>query len=339
VVATLLGTVPLRSLQGGIEATRGVTGAATRVLPFLTCDINPLNEFNQRIEVRGSLIEQYRKPLLVKHSVGISGFEVVPSYEYFAYYAAGALKGLLVASSTVNVAVKRFNYLPLSTSDDLVTYTFEALTDVTSGDFDIPFSVINRMTWGWDEGGPFMLSMDILGQQLTAQTPTGSLAEVTNEEIDPSTALAYIDDGGGIIGTTAITNLQSVRYTVENHFLPLFGPDGNVYPSNWYRSAPRSMRCEATFDFTTNTEAAAFAARTERMIRTKVTGTTIASSSPSLPKSLTTNAYLYWTEGPFTTNEGKIQVRMAGNTVLDTAAATDWSVQLDTDIGTSLSTI
>lgn len=335
-VDAALGTTPISSLQAGIETTRGVTKAATRVIPFLSCDITPNNEMSRRPETRGSYIRNYRKPLKTKHWVDVS-LELIGSYEQFIYWAAGGLKGVLTGS-TVYSTGRQFAYTPTTGSDDLKTYTLEALTDVTSGDYDIPFSVVQGLSWGWEEGGPMSLNAQLLGQQLTAQSPTGALSAITDEEMDPATALAYVDAAGGTLGATAITNLKAVRYTMANAFDPDFLPDGFSYPGNWVRVDQRALRVEATFDFTTATEAAAFAAVTGRLFRTKITGSTIASSSPSTPKSIITDCALTWDEGPFRRNNGRIQVTMTGESYLDSAASLDWAVTVDCDTTTSLST-
>lgn len=335
-VDAALGTAPLRSLQAGIETTRGTTKAATRVIPFLSCDITPNNERSRRSQTRASYKAHYDSGVKTKHWVDIA-LELVPSYEYFVYFAAGALKGVVTPTNS-STAVETFPYTPTDTSDDLKTYTLEALTDVTSGDYDIPFAVVSEMSWGWEAGGVCTLNVSMLGQQLTAATPTGALSVVTYEEFDPTLMLAWMDAGGGTIGTTAITNLKSVRYTIGTGYEPDYLPDGYAYPGNWVRTSQRSMRVEAEFDFTTNTEALAFASGTTRLFRTKITGSTITSSSPSTPKSITADTALVWDQGPFRIVDGRIRVACTGETHYSSADSLDWSVSVAQSSATTLTT-
>ena len=323
-VAALTGTVPLRSLQLGIEATRGVAGAAQVILPVLSVDANPQYPVSKRVEQRGSLIKFYRAPIVTGHMVSL-GIEVIPTFEESAYWFAMALQGgITVATSAVTVKTR--TYIPVATVDNLKTATIEIVTDTQT--YEVPFCVVNRLSFGWELGGPATMQIDLLGQKWDAVSATGALSTLTSEEINPATATAFIDTT--TIGSTAALNVQSFNWTIDNGFVPLRAPNGNNYPVNFYRGEARSMSTSMVCDFDSTTEFAAHAAHTARKIRTKITGSTIAGSTGSVPRSITTDWYGYHDEGPFSTADGKTQVRFSSESVYDSTATYDWSVAVAT---------
>ena len=328
-VATLTGTVPLRSLQIGYEATRGVGGAATVIIPALSVDLNPRYEQSKREEQRGSFIKLYRAPIITKHHVEI-GIELTPTFEEFCWWAGLALKGLTAPTSTVNSSVKRWVYTPTADSDDLKTASIEVVTDTQN--LTIPFCVVNRLQFGWESGGPATMQVDLLGQRLTTASKTAALSAITSEEINPANTLAYID--ASTIGTTAVTNVSAYSFTIDNGFMPLFTTNGNNYPTNFYRGERRAMRTEMTVDFDAMTEQTALAAGTQRKIRTKISGTEIAASSPSTNRSLTVDWYGYHEEAPFSTSDGKTQQRFTSESFYDATATYDWAVTVDNTVTT-----
>lgn len=318
-VAALTGTVPLRALQLGIESTRGVAGAATVVLPVLSVDANPQYPVSKRVEQRSSFVKIYRAPIVTGHMVSL-GIEVIPTYEETLYWFAMALKGGITVA-TSDTTCKTRTYTPTAGSDDLKTATIEIITDTQT--YEVPFSVVNRLSFGWELGGPATMQIDLLGQKWDAVSKTGSLTTITSEEMNPATATAFIDTT--TIGTTAALNVQSFNWTIENGFVPLRSANGNNYPSNFYRGEPRSMSASMVCDFDSTTEFAAFAAHTARKIRTKLTGTALAGSASSF-RTMTTDWYGYHDEGPFSTSDGKTQVRFSSESVYDTGVSYDWSV-------------
>jgi len=318
--AAITGTVPLRALQIGIEGTRGVLTAATIVLPVLSVDLDPRYPKSQRVEQRASFIKFYRPPIVTQHMVSL-GIEVIPTFEEFNYWAALALKGG-VASSTSNTTVKTMLYTPTAASDDLKTATIEVVTDTQN--YTIPHCVATRMSFGWELGGPATMQIDLLGQRLTSATKTAALTTIASEEMNPATATAFIDSS--TIGSTAALNVQAYNWTIDNGFVPLLAPDGNNYPANFYRGEPRSITTTMTADFTSTTEFATFQANTARKIRTILTGSNIAGSSAATNRTLTTDWYGYHAEAPFSTADGKTQVRFSSESTFDSTATWDWSI-------------
>ncbi len=325
----ITGTVPLSKFQAAWELpARGTQHSATTALPIISGDLNHHRETSKRVEQRGSYTRIWRAPIVTRECAEGSGREGVPSVEEAGWYFGCALKN--VQSGTVSApSVATYLYPTASGSDDLQTATLEVGDDTSA--FFMPFSVINRLVMGYEEGGPLTMTMDWLGQRAAiASTFSSGLTMATSEEINPAEAFAYID--ATTIGTTAAAHVQALQFTVDNHFVQHWAPDGLYYPNDVYRSEPRSMEIEGTLDFPSTTEYIAFASTTERKIRIKFNGSTITSSSPATPKSLQIDAYVYWDEAPFSKGDGRTQLRFRGETVYDATATHDWRVSLSNGV-------
>lgn len=321
----ITGTVPLSRFQAAWELpTRGTQHSATTALPIISGDLNHHRETSRRIEQRNNFIRNWRAPIVTKEFAEVSGMEVIPTFEEAGWYLGCALKKVQTGTTSAST-VKTYTYSTTQASDDLQTATLEVGDDTSA--FFVPFAVINRLVMGWEEGGPLTMTMDWLGQRAAiASTFSSGLTLATSEEINPAEAFAYID--ATTLGTTAAAHVQAMQFTIDNHFVQHWAPDGLYYPNDVYRSEPRSMEVEGTFDFPNTTEYIAFASTTERKIRVKINGSTITSSSPATPKSLQFDAYVYWDEAPFQKGDGRTQLRFRGETTYDATATNDWQVVL-----------
>lgn len=325
-VAAPTGILPLRALQLGIEGTRGVSTAATLVLPALGVDLNPQYPTSRRPEQRGTFVKLYRPPIVTQHMVSI-GVELVPTFEEAGLIYAMALKGgITVATSAATVKTR--TYTPTASTDDLKTATIEVVTDTQN--YTIPFCVVQRVAFGWELGSPATMQVDFIGQRLTSASKTAALSAISSEEMNPASALAWIDTT--TIGTTAALNVQSFQWTVDNGQVPLLAPDGNNYPANFYRGEQRSMTASMVANFDSTTEFAAFQATTARKIRTQIVGSVISGSTGSVTKKHTTDWYGYWDEAPFNVGDGITQCRFSGESVYDTGVSYDWSVSTATGL-------
>lgn len=300
--------------------------AATKVLPFLTFDPNPINDKSRRPTYRGSRIREFMPPLVLKQHVEISGHEVLPTYEELGWYLGIAVKK--IAAPTLSaVTVYTSTYSTTTGSDDRVTATLEYLNDVQ--DYQIPGCVINKMELGHEEGGPFTQSQDWLGQQWLEGTRTGALSPFSGlEEIDPTTAQIFIDNAGGTIGSTSTTVPTSFKWTYDGRYVQDYGPDGNTYPGDVYSSEGINIGVEMTAKFASKTEFAKAMSNSQRLVQVKYTGGVIAGSTGSVHKSLTFNVYGYWDTNPFTLADGRIMTTFGGSSVYDSGAALDGSVVL-----------
>ena len=323
------GTVPLYRCQIGWELpSRGASHAATQAMPILGGELQDHHELSMREEQRNSYIRYHRAPIQTKTWAEISGLEVVPTFEEITNYFGLALKKVQTPT-TVNTAVSRYTYTTTSSEDDLATATFEVGDDATT--FYMQFGVVNRLTFGWELGGPATLTMDVLGQRMAiASTLTSGLTFLTSEEINPAEARVYIDSS--TMGSTINTNLQSFEMSVDNHYIQHWAADGLYYPNDVYRSEPRALSIEGTVDFNDTTEYLAYASTQERLIRCYIPGSEVTGSSPATPRSITIDAAVYWDDAPFSTSDGRRQMRFTGQSVYNTSLGYDWTVVVDNGI-------
>jgi hypothetical protein len=323
----ITGTIPLSGAKGFLETTRGTAGTVTRVLPILGGNLQEFRETRKIAEHRYSYMRHYRSPIVEKVHVGISGFEVAPTFQSLPYYLAGAAKGGTAASTAVSTALKRWVFTPTAGSDDLKSYTL--LVGDSTSHWELPFSLIDRFEFGWTVGGPATLSMDWVAQQATAAGAGTATTVVDADDINGALAKAYIDTS--TVGSTLVTTVQDFKFTLENHWTPFFAPDGNLYPADFYRAEARAASVEATLAFTSTTEYNAFRALDRRKFRTVIDGGTIPGAGGS-PYRVTIDWFGYWDEAPFGDQEGLRTIKVKGDSVVSTADGTvDWSITVDND--------
>lgn len=323
----ITGTIPLSGAKGFLESTRGTAGTVTRVLPILGGNLQEFRETRKVVEHRYSYLRNYRAPIVEKVHVGISGFEVAPTFQSLPYYLAIAAKGGTAASTAVSTALKRWTFTPTASSDDLLSATL--LVGDSTSHWQVPFSLIDRLEFGWAVGGAATLSMDWVGQQATAAGAGTATTVVDADDINGALAKAYIDTS--TVGTTLVSNVQDFKFTLENHWQPFFAPDGNLYPADFYRSESRMAQVEATLAFTSTTEYLAFRALDRRKLRTVIEGGSISGAGGS-PYRVVLDWFGYWDEAPFGDQEGLRTIKVKGESVVSTADGTvDWSITVDND--------
>lgn len=321
-MAAPTGTASERVVQMGWETTRMTLHAATYVYPFLSFDPNPIKERSRRPVYRGSRFREFMPPLVTKSRVEISGHEVIPTYEEWPAYMGVAWKK--VAAGTPDVATTAYTtvHSTTSASDDRATATLEYGNGTQA--YVAPGCGINKVEFGYEEGGPCTLSMDWLGQQWNEQAVTSALSPLAGlEEIDSTTAAITLDDT--TIGTTASLHPSSFKWTLDGRYVQGYAPDGFAYPNDMWSSEGIGINFEMALKFGSKAEFAKAMSTTERKIRVKFTGSVIAGSTGSAHKTLTFDLYGYWDTHPFSLSDGRIMTTLSGGSVYDTTATNDAS--------------
>lgn len=326
----ITGSIPFSKLQGCIEATRGTAATATRVLPILSGTLNQHMEEVEVTEQRYSLIGGYYAPVRVKRWIEID-IEVAPSVEDLVYWnqfgiLGNSSVGSNLAASTVNSTVKRYTHTSTSSRGVNQSMTLEMGDDTQA--YIGTMCVVDRVELGWSLGGMLTAKYHLVGAKAVSGSFTGALSAQGTELFNGSVATAYIDSSS--IGSTAVTAPTDMTFTLENNISLFYAPNGDIIPTDFYHNAPRRARMESTIRHTSDTENAAFLAQTQRKIRTKISGSNIASSSPTTARSLTIDWYGYWSEAPFQDADGLNAQRMSGSSVYDSSATYDWIVTEDT---------
>lgn len=327
----LTGSMPLAKVQVGREVVPGTAVAATRKHPIMSGNLNEHGEINFPQEQRESFVANYRG-FATKQFVEISGMEVAPTFEDIGWYLNYSISCNMDGTPHA-VTAQRYDFVPKVAVNDLGTATLEVGDD--TDEFDVNFCVQTRLELTIAKNAPSTLSIDWLGQKATSSSFTSNLSDRVTEDINGALALAYIDTT--TIGSTAVTNVIDAKVTLETMQTQFWALDGNLYPVDVYRNAPRKAMVEMTVAFTDTVEydlwQSGLSANgvTQRKIRLYVSGSDIDGTSPTTPKSLTIDLYTVWEEAPFGEDEGLRTVQFKGQTVYNTTAGHDfkWSVVND----------
>lgn len=324
----ITGSLPLSFFQGAIEGTEGTLAAATRKVPMLSGTLTENIERQLPQEVRNSLIANYRT-FPTKRWVELSGMEAAPTFEdlpwFLNFFASNQTAGTATA-----VTAYRYDFKPRGggTVDDLKSASWEVGN--TTQNYAVNGCIGTSFELGFSVGAPATLSMDFAGRVATPQAATSALADRVTEDINGALAVAYIDTT--TIGSTAVTNVLDYKIRLETAQTQFWALSGNLHPIDRYRNAARKATVEMTLAFTDTTEYALFQTvsntGTPRKVRMRVNGSAIAGATGGQTKQLTIDTYMVYQEAPFGEQDGLNVVKFKGESMYDTSAATDWSIQV-----------
>lgn len=320
----------LQKAQAGLEATRGTGVAATRIAYF-----DRGAWFEELIgrefpdEDRNSFINNYRA-VTVSRMGRFSG-AANATYPDLPWFLQSFAKGGVTAVVS-NTTVQTYTFAPTATTDDLKTVTWEVGNDTQA--YQLPYSLAEKLELTWQGGGPVKLNVDYLSQRAIPQAFTGALSDRTGlEDLVGTTAKVFIDAAGGTIGTTQALNVLSGKVTLQNRWQQITHLVGNLYPDDAQRDS-RWIDFEIDVHFNSATEYAFLLSGAERLLRINFTGTTIAGSSPSTPKSVNVDLYGVYLTAPFAVSNAIRTVKLTGSTFFDTGAAADWKIAVACDVAT-----
>jgi hypothetical protein len=210
---------------------------------------------------------------------------------------------------------------PTASADDLQTVSWEAVSDTQ--DFAFPGGLGDKFDLSFNAGGPCELTLDYLCQRAIPQARTGSLSDRITEDILGAGAQAYIDST--TIGTTAVADVVSFQFTLQNNWVQLFTFNGQLYPTKFYRKV-RHASCSISVQFDTLTEYSAFMAGTERKVRLLMQGTNIAGTAGPTKKSVAIDVYGPWATYPISEDNGVFIAKATLDSRYNAGAAADWKV-------------
>jgi hypothetical protein len=126
-------------------------------------------------------------------------------------------------------------------------------------------------------GEAVMMSAVWRGRQMTASAATSSLSLPSVEEVLFNKGTLYIDDSGGTIGTTQISNsFVEFTFSVTTGWVPIETAEGNLYFSFAKLTEPDislSITAEHTSDWDSAGEKANWDGETVRLVRISFAGT------------------------------------------------------------------
>lgn len=315
------GLVALSDFAFGLESVRGTEVNASRKIPL----VGALNEINEDVlpqEQRASFFANYRNFQVKSFVQGqLTGS---PTFERLPLLLKCAVRGDS-SSDAVNSAstVYTYTFTPQATADDLKTATIE--WDAETAAYTATYGLLNRLELNWQAGAAPSMSMDWLAQQMTAKAKTSSLSDTTEEDVTMGIAAVTID--GSTIGSTTVTNVLEARFSLDNNWTQLWRADGGKDPGEAYRGT-RKANLDLTIQFNDTTEYEAFRAtgRAAREIRLDLEGSVISGSTGSVTKRLRIDWYGRWRTGVISDQNGVYVLRVAGESIYDSTAATDFQI-------------
>ena len=310
-------------LQGAIESPRYTLAAATRICTDLLAPAMPGFKYDmlQRASQRGSLHPLFDPPMVAKYNVEIPGLKIRPTYESLPWWLQGAIKGGVTGVQS-NTSVYTYAFPETGTSDDRKSFSLELGNDTQA--FAVSGCLVSKLVLGFFADKAMTLDIDLTARTFVKQAFTGALSAVAWEEINGSLFTAFIDPT--TIGTTA-ANMTDATLTITNPWTWQWIGDGNLYPVLAVPKAYSAKLTTTTF-FDTTTQLDAFIAQTYRKVRVKVAGSTIPSSSPTTPKSVTLDWYGYFTDSPLQVAQDLWMVKSTGEATYDTTATTPFSISV-----------
>jgi hypothetical protein len=198
----MAGSKALRKLQIGVESTAGTPVAATTIWRGMgTIKDNREVVFPEEdVGILGGTTRSYIARIWSELSMPAveATFEQLP-YAFEAGVAAEV--GTQDGAGTGYI----FNYLAPTTAQNTTnTYTIEGGDDQQAEEFDYAF--VSHFNLSGDGQGALMMAVDWIGRETTNTTFTPALTIPDVEEILVNSATLYIDDSGGTIGTTQVSD-------------------------------------------------------------------------------------------------------------------------------------
>jgi hypothetical protein len=199
----MAGSRALRKLQLAKETTAGTAVAATTIWRG-TGTIKDEREIifpEEDVGILGGTDRNY----LARQWTELAMPSVEATFEQLPYILEAGVKSVAAAQADTGGSGYIYAYAASTTAQNTTkTYTIEGGDDQQAEEFDYAF--VKHFNLSGDGQGALMMSADWTGRETTNTTFTGALSIPTVEEIRVNDASLYIDNSGGTIGSTAVSN-------------------------------------------------------------------------------------------------------------------------------------
>lgn len=268
-----MGLTAFRRIQLGKETAPGTAVPATAKLMGFNLKA-PLadRQIVQPEEERGSLAGAFRS---YTQSVGWTGATLSgdATFEDILYLLAMAIKGGVVPTGTGTA--KTWAFEPsLTAANNPDTFTLEFGDDTQA--YEAEYVLATSLEISGGVGQALKCSANLVGRQLTATTFTPALADRVVESALAAKTNLYLDDSGGMIGTTLVpSTLLDWTWRLPEHFVTI------AHQGSLYFTAVREQKMKPTLEMTVefNTGVAAlrakYLAETRQLVRLKAEGSEV----------------------------------------------------------------
>ena len=181
-----------------------------------------------------------------------------------------------------------YNYLaPTTAKNTIRTLTFEGGDDIQAEEFDFGFARV--ITLSGEGQGALMMAASIFGRETTNTTFTGALSLPAVEEISLNSAKLYIDDSGGSVGGTEVSDLLLGMNLQWNTGLDAWWAVDGSKDFNRMKQIGDEIVLELTYEHTSDavSEKAAYRANSVRLLRLEFEGSALGTSDAYTYKTVT----------------------------------------------------
>ena len=275
----MAGIKKLRKIQMGRETTAGAEVNATTIWRGL--GVPEDLQDTQFVEEDVGYLSGVDRVVIPSVLAGLSMEATPATFEQLPHILEAGVKTATPAQDGTGSGYIYTYTFPTTTQPTLKTYTLEAGDDQQEEQFTYGFVESFKLSGKSKE--PVMMSAEWRGRQLEIGTYTGSLSLVTVEELLFGKSLLYIDPT--TMGTTLKSNtLLAFDLDVKTGVTPVFAGDGQLYFSFTKTVMPEVvLNITYEHDSTSVAEKAAWRAKTMRLIRLKITGSTFTTAGSAYP--------------------------------------------------------
>ena len=268
----------LFGLRGALESVRGTDLTPTRIL--YPNDVKPKRGVESIVikPLRASF--RPNKAIYPGMDVSSLSLEGPVLYDEMAFWLSLAVKGGLSGSG--GAADKTWAFTPSNATDDLKSATLQWGVTGSATLWKLNYLMASGLTLTYKKGEALSYAIDLVTPKSWSDIGafTGSLSDLTHVAALGTTTAVYIDTT--TIGSTADPNVVEAEWKLDNALVVTNGLDATG--TGTAISRPNSVSWELSFTrlFQTNTERAAYYAKTERKVRILTTGPSLGSSNYKL---------------------------------------------------------
>lgn len=279
----MAGIKALRKIQLGREVTAGTAVAATALWRGQGAieDQRKVNFVEEDIGIIGGADRSNTSQLLAALAMA----SVEATFEQLPHIFEAGIKvvGTGVADGVGTGKIYAYPF-PTTAKNTIKTYTLEMGDDQAVEEMEYGF--VEAFKIEGKAGEALMVSADWKGRQVSVSSFTGAIAVPTVEDILTSKGKVYIDEPGGTIGTTQVSQtVLELSLDVQTGWVPVFTMDGNLYFAFAKITRPE-ITLEMTFehDGTATAEKAKWRSDTARLLRLQFEGANLGTGGTLFQK-------------------------------------------------------
>lgn len=271
---TTSGIKTLRRVQLGREGTPGTAVAATtkwRGLAVMPSD----DQIKQMIEENIGFSSKTARQITPKKFASMVFPATPATFQGIQHVMEAGVKTVSPTADGAGTGYTNAYPLPSGDVNSIKTYTIEGGDNKVVEEMEYAF--VNQFELSGKINEPWMLTSTWHGRQTTVSSFTGALSAPTVSEMLFAKSKLYIDDVGGTLGSTQITNTWiGAKLKVTTGLIAQFTGEGNLYFSFMdFIGAKATLELDFLHNATTAAERVKYKSDTARQIRMLIEGNSL----------------------------------------------------------------